>query len=56
MIRHALAAIALLAATSLAAQSTTQDELDARYDHALAAGYKRRYHSGYFEIDFQPSV
>jgi len=40
MIRHALAATALLAATSLAAQSTTQDELDARYDHALAAGYK----------------
>ncbi|HCB79227.1 MAG TPA: serine hydrolase, partial [Erythrobacter sp.] len=40
MIRHALAATALLAATPLAAQSTTQDELDARYDRALAAGYK----------------
>ena len=40
MIRHALAAAALLAATPLAAQSTTQDEIDARYDRALAAGYK----------------
>lgn len=30
----------LLAATPLAAQSTTQDEIDARYDRALAAGYK----------------
>jgi len=40
MIRHALAATALLAATPLAAQSKTQDELDARYDRALAAGYK----------------
>ena len=40
MIRKALAATALLATTPLAAQSTTQDELDARYDRALAAGYK----------------
>ena len=40
MIRKALAATALLAAAPLVAQSTTQDELDARYDRALAAGYK----------------
>ena len=40
MIRHALAAAVLLAATPLSAQSTTQDEIDARYDRALAAGYK----------------
>ena len=45
MIRHAFAAAALLAAAPLAtsplqAQSTSQDELDARYDRALAAGYK----------------
>ena len=40
MIRKALAAAALLAATPLAAQSTTQEEIDARYDRALAAGYK----------------
>jgi CubicO group peptidase (beta-lactamase class C family) len=40
MIRHVLAAAALLAATPVAAQSTTQDELAARYDRALAAGYK----------------
>jgi len=40
MIRHALAAAALLAATPAAAQSTTQDALEARYDRALAAGYK----------------
>ena len=39
MIRTALAAT-LLAATPALAQSTTQDELDARYDRALAAGYK----------------
>ena len=30
----------LLATVPLAAQSTTQDELDARHDRALAAGYK----------------
>ncbi|EDL50093.1 serine hydrolase [Erythrobacter sp. SD-21] len=40
MIRHAFAATALLAATPIAAQLTTQDELDSRYDRALAAGYK----------------
>ena len=40
MIRTALAAATLLAATPALAQSTTQDELDARYDRALAAGYK----------------
>jgi CubicO group peptidase (beta-lactamase class C family) len=40
MIRHAFAAAALLAAAPLAAQSTTQDQLDDRYDRALAAGYK----------------
>ena len=40
MIRHALAAAVLLAATPAAAQSTTQDALDERYDRALAAGYK----------------
>ena len=40
MIRTALAAATLLAATPAFAQSTTQDELDARYDRALAAGYK----------------
>ncbi|MFW2349912.1 serine hydrolase domain-containing protein [Qipengyuania sp.] len=40
MIRHAFAAVALLAAAPLAAQSTTQDQLDDRYDRALAAGYK----------------
>ena len=40
MIRTALAAATLLAATPALAQSTTQDELDARFDRALAAGYK----------------
>lgn len=40
MIRTTIAALALLASAPLAAQSTTQDELDARYDRALAAGYK----------------
>lgn len=40
MIRHALAVTALLASAPLAAQSTTQEELQARYDRALAAGYK----------------
>ncbi|MBX7500109.1 beta-lactamase family protein [Qipengyuania sp. YG27] len=40
MIRHAFAAAALLAAAPLAAQSTTQEQLDTRYDRALAAGYK----------------
>ncbi|QZD95623.1 serine hydrolase domain-containing protein [Qipengyuania gelatinilytica] len=40
MIRTALAAATLLAATPALAQSTTQDEIDARYDRALAAGYK----------------
>lgn len=40
MIRTVFAASALLAATPLAAQSATQEELDARYDRALAAGYK----------------
>ena len=40
MIRYALAAAALLAASPLAAQSTTQEEIGARYDRALAAGYK----------------
>lgn len=39
MIRTALAATALLFAVPAAAQSQ-QDELDARYDRALAAGYK----------------
>ena len=38
MIRHTLAAAALLAATPAFAQS--QADLDARYDRALAAGYK----------------
>ena len=40
MIRHTLAAAALLASVPLAAQSTTQDEIEVRYDRALAAGYK----------------
>ena len=40
MIRTALAATALLAATPALSQSTTQDEIDARYERALAAGYK----------------
>ncbi|KWV96364.1 serine hydrolase [Erythrobacter sp. AP23] len=40
MIRHALAAAALLASAPLAAQSASQDEIEARYDRALAAGYK----------------
>ena len=40
MMRHAFAAAALLAAAPLAAQSTTQDDISARYDRALAAGYK----------------
>ncbi len=39
MIRTALAATALLFAVPVAAQSQ-QDELDGRYDRALAAGYK----------------
>lgn len=40
MIRHALAALALLSTAPAAAQSTTQAELQERYDRALAAGYK----------------
>ena len=40
MIRTLTAAAALLAAAPLAAQSTTQEQIDARYDRALAAGYK----------------
>ncbi|MEN8676655.1 MAG: serine hydrolase, partial [Alteriqipengyuania sp.] len=41
MIRTSLAAIAALALpASLSAQSTTQDQLEVRYDRALAAGYK----------------
>lgn len=40
MIRTAIAAATLLAATPAFAQSITQDEIDARYDRALAAGYK----------------
>jgi len=41
MIRTSLAALAALTLpASLAAQSTTQEALDARYDRALAAGYK----------------
>ena len=41
MIRTSLAALAALALpASLSAQSTTQDQLDVRYDRALAAGYK----------------
>jgi CubicO group peptidase (beta-lactamase class C family) len=40
MIRHTFAAAALLATAPLAAQSTTQEEITARYDRALAAGYK----------------
>ena len=39
MIRPTFAAIALLAGSSLSAQSA-QDALDTRYDRALAAGYK----------------
>ena len=39
MIRHLLAAAALLASVPALAQSQ-QDTLDARYDRALAAGYK----------------
>lgn len=40
MIRHSIAAITLLTATSLSAQAVTQDAVDARYNRALAAGYK----------------
>lgn len=40
MIRHCISVTALIAATPLAAQTTTQDALDERYDRALAAGYK----------------
>lgn len=41
MIRTSLAALAALAiASPVAAQSTTQDNLETRYDRALAAGYK----------------
>lgn len=40
MIRHALAAATLLFAIPATAQTTTQDALQARYDRALAAGYK----------------
>lgn len=41
MIRTSLAALAALALpATLAAQTTTQQDLEARYDRALAAGYK----------------
>ena len=40
MIRHALAAGALLLTFPATAQTTTQDALQARHDRALAAGYK----------------
>lgn len=40
MIRQIFATIALIAAAPLAAQTINQDEIDARYDRALAAGYK----------------
>ena len=41
MIRTSLAALAAFALPgALAAQSTTQEDIDARYDRALAAGYK----------------
>ena len=41
MIRKSIiAAVALFAATPAAAQSTTQAQIDERYDRALAAGYK----------------
>lgn len=40
MIRHTIAAATLLTAAPLLAQSRTQEALDARYDRALAAGYK----------------
>ena len=51
MIRHAFAAAALLAATPLAAQSITQDDLQARYDRALAAGYKSLFLCGAMASD-----
>ncbi|MBX7496487.1 beta-lactamase family protein [Qipengyuania sp. 6B39] len=51
MIRQALAATVLLAAAPLAAQSTTQDELQARYDRALAAGYKSLFLCGAMASD-----
>lgn len=40
MIRTIFAAAALLAAAPLAAQTVSQEQIDARYDRALAAGYK----------------
>ena len=40
MIRHILAAGSLLASAPSLSQTTTQEELDNRYDRALAAGYK----------------
>ena len=40
MIRSIFAATALLASAPLAAQTVSQEQIDARYDRALAAGYK----------------
>lgn len=51
MIRLAIAASALLAATPLAAQSVNQEELQARYDRALAAGYKSLFLCGAMTSD-----
>ena len=40
MIRSIFAATALFASAPLAAQTVSQEQIDARYDRALAAGYK----------------
>ena len=51
MIRHAIAAAALLASAPLAAQSVSQEDLQARYDRALAAGYKSLFLCGAMASD-----
>lgn len=51
MIRKTLAAATLLIAVPAVAQSTTQEDLDARYDRALAAGYKALFLCGALASD-----
>ncbi len=51
MIRSVLAATALLATAPLAAQSVSQEDLEVRYERALAAGYKSLFLCGAMASD-----